>query len=146
MKGAGPSILEGRGSYASVRPDSPKFASSEYVSSSGHGFSHKGDQFYAEKVPEYAGIDRRQYGDRQSTYLGRDLQSEPTGRYADSLGLHQNQVWHLHYFLTSLLCSINIIYFVIEIADFFFFCIYDNICLFCFTYQKKIFVRFANKK
>ncbi|XP_035540200.1 protein SHORT ROOT IN SALT MEDIUM 1-like [Juglans regia] len=92
VKGAGPSILESRGSYSSVRPDSPKFASSDYVSSSGHGYSHKGDQFYAEKVPDYAGIERRQYGDRQSTYLGRDLQSEPTGRYADSLGLsHQNQ-------------------------------------------------------
>lgn len=115
MKVAGPSILEGRGSYSSVRPDSPKFASSDYVSSSSHGYSHKGDQFYAEKVPDYAGIDRRQYGDRQSTYLGRDLQSEPTGRYADSLGLsHQNQVWSFHYFLTSLLCSIDKIYFFIN--------------------------------
>lgn len=93
MKGAGQSALEGRGSYALAVTDSPKFASSDYVSSTGHGYSHKGDQLYAEKVPDYPVIDRRQYGERQSAYIGRDLQSEPTGRYADSVGYsHQNQV------------------------------------------------------
>lgn len=106
MKGAGPTALEGHGGYASAITDSPKFAASDYVSSSGHGYSHKGDQLYAEKVPDYSGIERRQYGDRQSAYVGRDLQSEPTGRYADSIGFsHQNQVHHFHHSATILLVS-----------------------------------------
>lgn len=103
MKGSGPSALEGHGGYASAIADSPKFTASDYVSSSGHGYSHKGDQLYAEKVTDYSGIERRQYGDRQSAYVGRDLQSEPTGRFADFS--HQNQVQHFHNFARILLVS-----------------------------------------
>lgn len=93
-KGAGPSALEGRGGYALSVSDSPKFASGDYVSSSSHGYGHKSDQLYGDKVLDYSGIDRRQYGERQSAYMGRDLQSDPTGRYAaDPVGYgHQHQV------------------------------------------------------
>ncbi|XVF03307.1 hypothetical protein REPUB_Repub04eG0249900 [Reevesia pubescens] len=73
-------------------PDSPKFPSTDYVSSSSHSYSHKGDQMYAEKVPDYPTVERRQYGERQGGYLGRELRSEPTGRYADSsIFGHQHQ-------------------------------------------------------
>jgi hypothetical protein len=89
VKGTGSSALEGRAGYASAIQDSPKFASTDYVSSSGHGYSHKGDQLYSDKVPDYSKIDRRQYGERQSGYIGRDLQSESAGRYADSVGFGQ---------------------------------------------------------
>lgn len=93
----GSSTLEGRASYASAIQDSPKFSSGDYVSSSSHTYGHKGDQLYAEKVPDYPVIDRRQYGERHSTYMGRDLQSEPTGRYADSIGfVSQHQVLCLY--------------------------------------------------
>lgn len=85
--------MEGRGGYASAIPDSPKFASGDYVSTSSLGYGHKGDQIYAEKIPDYSTMDRRPYGERQSTYLGRDLQSESTGRFADAVSYgHQNQV------------------------------------------------------
>ncbi|XP_042983456.1 protein SHORT ROOT IN SALT MEDIUM 1 isoform X1 [Carya illinoinensis] len=91
-KGAGPSALEGRGSYASAIPGSPKYVSSDYVQSSGHGYGHKGDQLYADKIPDYPGPDRHQYGERHSAYIGKDLQSEQTRRYADSIGFsNQNQ-------------------------------------------------------
>jgi hypothetical protein len=127
VKGAGPSALEGHGGYASAIADSPKFAASDYVSSSGHGYSHKGDQLYAEKVPDYPGIERRQYGDRQSAYVGRDLQSEPTGRYADSIAFsHQNQVQHFHHFETILLVSASsfLYYFPFDEICFVFVCIF----------------------
>ena len=95
IKGAGSSALEGRSSYVSNIPDSPKFASSDYVSSSSHGYGLKSDQIYTEKIPDYPTIDRRQYAERQSTYIGRDLQSEPTGRFTDAVGFsHQHQVLH----------------------------------------------------
>lgn len=87
--------LAGRGGYSSAVPDSPKFASADYVSSSSHGYAHKGDQLYAEKIPDYPAIDRRQYGERQtqSAYIGREIQSDPAARYADSVGFgHHHQV------------------------------------------------------
>ncbi|KAK8534602.1 hypothetical protein V6N13_080942 [Hibiscus sabdariffa] len=91
-KGAGASALEARNAYASAPTDSPKFASTDYVSSSNHGYSHKGDQMYAEKIPDYPTLERRQFGERHSSYLGRDLPSEPTGRYSDSAIFgHQHQ-------------------------------------------------------
>lgn len=97
---AGSSALEGRAGYASAITDSPKFSSGEYVPSSSHGYGHKAGQLYAEKVSDFPAIDRRQYGERQSSYLGRDLQSEPTGRYADSVSFaHQHQVFCLYQFL-----------------------------------------------
>ena len=80
--------MEARSAYASAMPDSPKFASTDYVSSSSHSYSHKGDQIYAEKIPDYPTVERRQGG-----YLGRELPSEPPGRYADSAIFgHQHQV------------------------------------------------------
>lgn len=105
VKGTGSSALEGRAGYASAIQDSPKFASTDYVSSSGHGYSHKGDQLYSEKVPDYSKLDRRQYGERQSAYVGRDLQSEPTGRYTDSVGFSQHQVTPFVIVSTNLLLS-----------------------------------------
>lgn len=108
IKGAGPSALEGRGGYASVLPDSPKFASGDYVSSSSHGYGHKGDQIYAEKIPDYSAMDRRQYGERHSSYLGRDIKIEPTARFSDaaSYGL-QHQVLIFEYFLSVHLISVS---------------------------------------
>lgn len=94
-KASGPSVLEGRGGYASAKTDSPKFSSSDYITSSSHRYGHKGDQLYGEKASEYPAIDRRQYGERHSTYMGMDLQGEPTSRYADSIGFGpQHQVFH----------------------------------------------------
>ncbi|KAF4396755.1 hypothetical protein F8388_004723 [Cannabis sativa] len=91
---AGTSTLESRGAYTSAVPDSPKFSSGDYVSSSTHGYAHKGGQLYGEKVPDYPVIDRRQYGERQSSYMGRDLQNESTGRYADSVSFaHQSEIY-----------------------------------------------------
>lgn len=93
-KGAASSALDGRGGYSLGVSDSPKFASGDYVPSSSHGYGHKSDQLYADKGLDYSGIDRRQYGERQSAYIGRDLPSDPTGRYAaDPVGFtHQHQV------------------------------------------------------
>ncbi|MCH96256.1 cell division cycle and apoptosis regulator protein 1, partial [Trifolium medium] len=93
-KGAGSSALDARGGYSLGVSDSPKFASSDYLSSSStHGYGHKSDQLYGDKSLDYSGLDRRQYGERQSGYIGRDLSSDPTGRYAtDSVGYsHQHQ-------------------------------------------------------
>ncbi|GAU37649.1 hypothetical protein TSUD_220750 [Trifolium subterraneum] len=93
-KGAGSSALDVRGGYSLGVSDSPKFASSDYLSaSSTHGYGHKSDQLYGDKSLDYSGLDRRQYGERQSGYIGRDLSSDPTGRYAtDSVGYsHQHQ-------------------------------------------------------
>ncbi|KAJ1423672.1 EF-hand domain [Sesbania bispinosa] len=92
-KGAASSALDGRGGYTLGVSDSPKFASGDYVSSSSHGYGHKSDQLYGDKTLDYSGIDRRQYGERQSGYIGRDLPSDPTARYAaDAVGFtHQHQ-------------------------------------------------------
>ncbi|KAI9112926.1 hypothetical protein K1719_016040 [Acacia pycnantha] len=92
-KGAGPSALKGRGGYAVNVSDSPKFASGDYLSSSSHGYGHKSDQLYGDKVLDYSGIDRRQYGERQSAYMSRGLQNDPASRYAaDPVGFsHQHQ-------------------------------------------------------
>ncbi|CAJ1932020.1 unnamed protein product [Sphenostylis stenocarpa] len=92
-KGSASSALDGRGSYALGVSDSPKFAAADYVSSSSHGYGHKTEQLYGEKGLDYSGIDRRQYGERQSGYIGRDLTSDPAGRYAaDPVGFgHQRQ-------------------------------------------------------
>lgn len=93
-KGVGSATLESRSGYPSVMPESPKFTSSEYVSSSTHGYGKKSDQFFSEKLSDYPSMERRQYGERQSAYVGgRDLQSESGGRYADPVGFsHQHQV------------------------------------------------------
>lgn len=90
-KGAASSALDGRGGYS----DSPKFGPGDYIPSSSHGYGHKSDQLYGDKSLDYSGIDRRQYGERQSGYLGRDLPSEQTARYAaDAVGYSgQHQVY-----------------------------------------------------
>ncbi|KAK7274864.1 hypothetical protein RIF29_15964 [Crotalaria pallida] len=88
-KGAASSALDGRGGYSLGVSNSPKFASGDYVSSSSHGYGHKSDQLYGDKGLDYAGIDRRQYGERQSAYIP----SDPAGRYpTDPVGYgHQHQ-------------------------------------------------------
>ncbi|KAK7407389.1 hypothetical protein VNO78_09269 [Psophocarpus tetragonolobus] len=92
-KGTASSALDGRGGYALGVSDSPKFASGDYVSSTSHGYGHKTDPLYGDKGLDYSGIDRRQYGERQTSYIGRDLTSDPSGRYAaDPVGFsHQRQ-------------------------------------------------------
>lgn len=86
--------MESRGGYASAKQDSPKFSSGDYIPASSHAYGHKGEQLYGEKAPDYPSIDRRQYG-RQSAYMGRDLQSESTGRFADSVSFGpQHQVYN----------------------------------------------------
>lgn len=98
-KGSGPSVLENRGVYASAKQDSPKFSSGEYIPASSHA------QLYGEKGPDYPTIDRRQYG-RQSAYMGRDLQSDPTGRFADSVGFGpQHQVYNFIFYSSILIYS-----------------------------------------
>ncbi|XAR53200.1 hypothetical protein NMG60_11021653 [Bertholletia excelsa] len=88
----GPSALEGRSGYGSVMTDSPKFASSDYITSSNHGYGHKSDQLFGDKLSDYQSLDRRQYGERQSAFVGRDLQNEASVRHGDSIGFgHQHQ-------------------------------------------------------
>ncbi|CAM8922227.1 unnamed protein product [Rhodiola kirilowii] len=85
LKGPGSASLEGRSSYASARQESPpKYTPGEYGSST-RGYGQKIDPLYSEKIKDY-------YGE-QNAYMGRDLRSEPSGRYADSLGYgSQHQV------------------------------------------------------
>ncbi|CAK8536684.1 unnamed protein product [Lathyrus sativus] len=92
-KGAASSALDARGGYSLGVSDSPKFASGDYVPSSSHGYGHKSDQLYGDKSLDYSGLDRRQYGERPSGYVGRDLPSDQTGRYStDAVGYnHQHQ-------------------------------------------------------
>ncbi|XP_019460840.1 PREDICTED: cell division cycle and apoptosis regulator protein 1 isoform X2 [Lupinus angustifolius] len=93
IKAAASSALDSRGGYSLGVSDSPKFASGDYVPSSSHGYAHKSDQMYGDKGLDYSGIDRRQYGERQSAYTGRDIPSDLAGRYAaDPVGFsHQHQ-------------------------------------------------------
>ena len=93
---AGSSTLEARVGYASAISDSPKFSYGDYVPSSSHWYGLKGIQLYAEKVSDYPVIDGRQYGEHQSAYMCKDLQSEPTWWYADCVSFsHQHQVFFL---------------------------------------------------
>ncbi|KAK6913159.1 DBC1/CARP1 catalytically inactive NUDIX hydrolase domain [Dillenia turbinata] len=91
VKGGGTSALESRGGYATVRAESPKFSAGDYVSSSSHLYGSKSDHLFSEKVSDYPSVDRRQY-ERHGGLMGRDLQSDSSGRYADSVGYgHQHQ-------------------------------------------------------
>ncbi|GAB2242015.1 hypothetical protein Droror1_Dr00018790 [Drosera rotundifolia] len=91
-KTAGPSGLDARGVYISARPESPKYTPAEYAVSSSHGYGQNSERLLLEKLPEYLPVERRQYGERQSAYLGRDLPAEIAGRYADSIShSHQHQ-------------------------------------------------------
>ena len=123
-KGSGGLSLDSRGTYPSTLPDSPKFSSADYISSSSHGYGHKSDQLFAEKIPDYPAIDRRPYGERQGTYMGRDMQGDTATRYVDSVGFgHQHQVL--------------IFYLIIEIGFFllFSFCFLDYLFSFKFLEQ-----------
>ncbi|KAI8538398.1 hypothetical protein RHMOL_Rhmol09G0099900 [Rhododendron molle] len=84
-KGSGTSALEGRSGYGSAIPDSAKITTGDYSLSSGHGYGHKSDQLYSDKISGYPSVDRHQYGERQSAYAGRDLQNAPAGRFGDSI-------------------------------------------------------------
>jgi hypothetical protein len=81
--GLGSSVLDNRSGYVPTLPDSPKFASGSYLSPSSHGYGQKTDDLYSDKLSGYIPVDRRQYGEQSSSYLGRELQNEPTRRYAD---------------------------------------------------------------
>ncbi|KAK4373430.1 hypothetical protein RND71_008814 [Anisodus tanguticus] len=88
-KGSGSSALESRSGFG---VDSPKFAAGAYVSSSSHGYGHKAEQQYSDRVYDYPTLDRREYGERHSSYAGRDLTNEQASRYPDSLSLgHKHQ-------------------------------------------------------
>lgn len=91
-KGSMPSPLEGRRGITAM-PDTPKFTSGDYVSSSSHAYGHNIDQLYTDRISDYTPGDRHQYGDRLSVYMGRELPSEPTARYAESVSfLQKHQV------------------------------------------------------
>lgn len=79
-KGVGSSVLDNRSGYVPTLPDSPKYASGSYLSSSAHGYGQKEDDLYSDKLSGYVPVDRRQ----SSAYLGRELQNDPAARYADS--------------------------------------------------------------
>ncbi|KAL3522783.1 hypothetical protein ACH5RR_015617 [Cinchona calisaya] len=94
-KGSMPSPLEGHRGFTSM-PESPKFASSDYVSSSSTGHGLKVVHIYSDSVSDYAPGDRHQYGDRHSVYMGRDLPSEPAPRYVESVSYghkHQTELY-----------------------------------------------------
>lgn len=98
-KGSVPSALESRGGYDSSVPDSPKFTSGDYVSSSSRGYVQKTDRLYPD-VSDYSSIDRCQYIEPHNTYIGRDLPSESAGRYTDSASLgHKHQVMQDVFFI-----------------------------------------------
>lgn len=81
--GLGSSVLDSRSGYVPTLPDSPKFASGSYLSPSSHVYGQKADDLYSDKLSSYIPVDRRQYGERSNAYIGRELQNEPTSRYAD---------------------------------------------------------------
>lgn len=91
-KGSVATALEGRSTYGSSMPDSPKF-STDYVSSSSRGYGQKVDQLYSDRISEYPSIDRRQYAERHSAYLAADLPTETVGRYTEPAPFgHEHQV------------------------------------------------------
>lgn len=85
-KGSGPSSMEGRASYGSGIADSPKYSSKDYVSTPSHGYGHKSELLIADKMTEYASLERRQFAERHGAYAGRELPIEAGGRYTDSVG------------------------------------------------------------
>lgn len=64
----------------------------DYIPSSDYGYGRKIDPFAKGKVSEYP-LDRSHYVESQSTYIGRDLQTESARTYSDYSSLsHQYQV------------------------------------------------------
>ncbi|KAL6579509.1 hypothetical protein OROMI_009725 [Orobanche minor] len=91
MTGSVTTAYEGRNSYGSSMPESPKFASTDYISSS-RGYGQKGDKLYSDRTSEYPSVERRQYAERHSAYMGRDLPSETAHRYAEPVAIgHEHQ-------------------------------------------------------
>ncbi|KAK1267333.1 hypothetical protein QJS04_geneDACA000563 [Acorus gramineus] len=93
-QGVGSSSIQGRTGYASGPADSSKFPSAglgsslgsnneDFLSSSNLGYGYKGDQYAPGKGSDYASVDRRLYGEHQSSLFGRDLQNESARRYTD---------------------------------------------------------------
>ncbi|KAK1314638.1 hypothetical protein QJS10_CPA06g00457 [Acorus calamus] len=93
-QGVGSSGIQGRSGYASGPADSSKFPSAglgsslgsnneDFLSSSNLGYGYKGDQYPPGKGSDYASVDRRLYGEHQSSLFGRDLQNESARRYTD---------------------------------------------------------------
>ncbi|KAI7724710.1 hypothetical protein M8C21_004587 [Ambrosia artemisiifolia] len=80
-KGAGSSVLEGRSGYGSAMQDSPKYASDYPAASQKYG--QKGESMFSD--------DRLPYAERASAYSGRDLQNDPTVRFADSIAFGQHK-------------------------------------------------------
>lgn len=99
-KGVGSSVLDNRSGYVPTLPDSPKYASGSYLSSSAHGYGQKEDDLYSDKLSGYVPVDRRQ----SSAYLGRELQNDPPARYADSssFGRQVRSVFQLLQYLMNL--------------------------------------------
>ncbi|XP_043697580.1 protein SHORT ROOT IN SALT MEDIUM 1-like [Telopea speciosissima] len=87
-KVAGSSALHGRDGYGSAMAESP----GDYVPSSSHGYGLKGDQFSSGIISDYTSLDRS-YGDRQNAYSGRELQSESSRRFSDTVGLGQLEIY-----------------------------------------------------
>lgn len=50
------------------------------------GYGRKNESLYGETLHDYSAIEKRPYGERQGAYIGMDIQSERTKRYADSVG------------------------------------------------------------
>ncbi|XP_073010931.1 protein SHORT ROOT IN SALT MEDIUM 1 isoform X1 [Typha latifolia] len=118
VSGKGPisTSLTGRTTYPSALPEPSKFSSGalgsslgmtndDFVSASNRGFSQKAEQYSSLTNMDYASLDRRNYGENQGSYTGRDFQSDTGRRYPDSVSLsHQHQSeFHDHMDQTSLL-------------------------------------------
>ncbi|KAL6543907.1 hypothetical protein OROGR_010404 [Orobanche gracilis] len=92
LTGSITTAYEGRNSYGSSMPESPKFASTDYISSSSRGYGLKGDKLYSDRTSEYPSVERRQYAERHSVYMGRDLPAETAHRYAEPVAIgHEHQ-------------------------------------------------------
>lgn len=107
--GLGSSVLDNRSGYVPTLPDSPKFASGSYLSPSSHGYGQKADDLYSDKLSGYIPVDRRQYGERPSAYMGRELQNKPTSRYTDSSNFTR-QVRKLSHLLENLMNLVNFLF------------------------------------
>ena len=87
----GPSGIQGRGAYGSAIPDSPKFNQNDYIPSASHGYSHKSEKMFSDKISDYSSMDRHHYSEQQPGYAGRDLHNESSSRYGDSTTFGQQR-------------------------------------------------------
>ncbi|KAL0372818.1 UNVERIFIED_CONTAM: protein SHORT ROOT IN SALT MEDIUM 1 [Sesamum calycinum] len=91
-KGSATTVLEGRSNYGSSMPESPKFTAGDYVSSSSRGYGQKVDQLFPDRASEYPSVDRRQYAERHSAYLGRIYRSKLYDRLEQPTVLRQEEM------------------------------------------------------